>query len=446
MKKVLTFLSEPFNTDELKARLEQTRDALHAKALLQTQLASELAIVEMDVMQVQGKSDYLMNLTGQTLDMFVPAPLDEVEMEFDRRKDEIYDPLKDAYTYGGAVGAGVWMMGSVLLPGAIKIVGFLARSKKIATLAKSAKLIKLAKIGKATVYLAVVIALLETALRMATAKKINDHLRKEQTKIEKQNREADQVLARYEVAIAQGRKLVQAFFDEVEVKDKAEYNRLMDEAIGEVAEQAAYSKMIRNMLRMGMDAERVATAAPIEIDAIRAIERRLNAELMLLEGQSREAVGKALQMTRYQVDLVARVLEVRADAMLGTDTDILITRHKVTDAVADLQTDIVEFGLVNLWTDVTGDGDPGTLAQTLLVEPASVAQLREEVRARSALLSGKSSEEVAEAHPSLDADRIAEMEAELELIRADVADSPLPAETLALEWRVTVSSIEAIAA
>lgn len=445
MKKVLSFLSEPFSTDELKAKLEQTRDELNGKALYQTQLAGQLSRVEIEALSMQSKSNYLVNLSGQTLEMFVPAPASELETDYDAMKDKYYDPIKDAYTYGGAAGAVVWFLGGAVLPGTLKVVGALAKSQKIARLAKSTKLMKLAKLGKATVYLAVVVAIFEVALRMVTAKKMNDHLRKEQKTIEDQNLKADQVIAKYEVAIEQGKKLIQAFLDETGVESLEDYEDKLNEAIGDVAEQAAYSKMARNMLRIGMDAETVANVVPdLKVDVVRAIEQRLNAEIMLLSGETPEIVGQNLQMTRLQLALVARVLQVREDAVLGWDDHVLMERHKVSDAVADLQVDLAESGLETIWDKVTTQADPDTLAKTLIVSARAVKHLQSEVQARSALLEGAAVDTVVQAYPEVGAKRIAEIAEEIPLIREDIIDSPAGPEKLAVEWRVFTSSIETL--
>lgn len=450
----LAFLTAPMNTDELKRQLEMLRDRMHAKAAEQGNLAARLDKVVLDLAAMDAKADFMLNLVGQQIDLFVPPEPEGLEVDYDRMKRTVYDPLTNAATIVGSVGAGIWLTGAVVLPATFKLVGFLARSGKVSGMAQSSRLLTMAKVGKVTVYVAIVAMIVEVALKIANAKKLNDYLREKRAELEEQVAECDRALARLETALALGTQrradLLEGAGIEPDPKDgytdrhMVAYMRRLQDAIDEVAEQATYARIARNMLRMGLSVEDVLASIPgLGREGLLSIGARLNAEIMLLSGHSAEDVARELGMTGMQVQIVERVLEVRGDAARGHPDEVLVKRHNVSDAVADLQILLVESALAPKWDIITGQGDLTALSLEALVPAAALARLRAEVAARGALWMGAEAGAVAQAHPELSAEDISALEAELPRLRQEAASSIAPPAQLAFDLRLPLDVLKA---
>ena len=435
VRQTLDFLGQPFETDALKAEVEGLRNEIQAKAEAYEVLVTLLGLNVADLTILKAKTDFLANLMGRELDMFVPPEPEGIEKEYDAREKAFYDPLENVVLGIGGIGGALYI-GASAIPFAMKGIAAITRVSKLATWAGNAKWAKAAKLGKSSVYLALAIIILESALKMATAKKINDHLRSKQDELEEQITQADLMLVRVETAIAESRiqrekLLFDLGFGPFPPPDDEEYPAKIEEAVSEYLERATDSgdkiavsatvkKSVRNLVIMGQSPEAIVDLIGpsydmVTLPMVQALYQRVQAELLLLDGVAQNDVAHEVGITTFQVAVIARVLRARADAARGYQDEVLSERYGISDAVADLQIDLAESAMAQAWDEiVSGEADAKALSRTTLVPAEALADVMQEIPVRTALLSGASLDEVVARHPAIPAARIAEIHQDTE--------------------------------
>ena len=430
VQEALDFLGQPFETDALKGKVESLRDQLRAKSEQQEVLLTQLELNVADLTNLKAKTDFLANLMGRELDMFIPPEPEGIEKEYDAWEEAVYDPLEYVALGIGGIGGALYISAK-LIPFTLKGIAFISRISKLTTWAGSAKWAKAAKLGKSSVYLALAIVLLESVIKLATAKQINDHLKQKQGELEEMITQADLMLVRIETAIAESRvQRERLLFDlgfgpfgpadheEYPVKiamAMSEYLRRASTSVEEITVSATVKKSLRNLLIMGQSSDAVFDLmAPIHdgvtLQMVQALARRVQTELMLLNGMTQDDVAREVGISAFQVAVVARVLRARADAARGYDDETLSERYGISDAVADLQIDLAESAMAQDWAAIaSGTGDTAALSRTMLIPPEALEDVMREIPARRELLAGASPEGVQANHPGIPVARIAEL-------------------------------------
>ena len=144
----------------------------------------------------------------------------------------------------------------------------------------------------------------------------------------------------------------------------------------------------------------------LDAETVGRIAQRLAAEKALLKGGTVESVATETGLSGYRVRGIKRVLAVRGDAALGYDDDQLVARHKVSDAVADMQIDLVEDALEQHWDAIHGDGELAAISTATLIPLDALAALRAQIAAKAALWAGQDVASVAEAFPAVPHSRL----------------------------------------
>lgn len=442
VKDAFNFLGEPLATDELKAQLTQLRDVIVAKQMQQIAKAGQLNALNEELASVDAKAKFLVDITTQSLDMFVPPEPEGLEVDYDKLKEKIYDPLLTAQLYVTAGAVTLYGL-SLVLPATLKVVAFASRSVKISKMAKSTKFATLGKLGSGAAKLAVALLVIDFAIKLVSAKKINDYMREKQQELTDQITEADQELARYDIAIKMREDFLKTMLEESGAETVTDYKVQLNKAIADVAEHATVAEIARNMLMMGMAADVVADLTPnLEKSVADRLAQRLNAEIMLMEGATPAEISQELGMTRFQIETVRRVLEVRGDAALGFEDEELARKHNVVDAIADLQIELAETALGKIWDSIEAKADVGTLARKCLIPQEALAQLMTEVDVRAALLAGDDTAAVA-ARYDMDVVRAQAIEDGLPFVQEQLKIGYHDAKALAVKLRLPVAAIPA---
>jgi hypothetical protein len=385
-KTAFTWLGQPLKTDELKAKLEGLRDEFIMLRSNVTTTETDLSSAINNLNALQAKFDAIGALTTEIFESMPPLEPDGWEAKFDEMKDKYYDPISTAYTVSAAVSVVAYLpVGAV--HGLNWISGGSVFSKGVSGVGKMGKFLKGAKmLGKATVALSVVLFLVEIAIKLITAQKTNEELR---TKIEELNAAVDEletIQAKMDVKIEIAEELLNKALREAGVDDPSEYLILLNEEIAAFAEKATYVKLARVMIRMGQPVEQIIPVfQQLDETALRAIELRIRIETSLVAGKTIDETMQATGASGFQVGTVVRILAVRADAVLGYTDDALARRHKVSDAVADMQINLVEDGLKKNWDGILGDAPLDPIAEDLLVSVTCLQTLRAQTPAKVAL-------------------------------------------------------------
>ena len=385
-KTTFTWLGQPFKTDELKLELEGLR--VQYKGLRQEISSSEtvLAIAVNDLEAIKAKFDAITLLSTEIVEAVPPLDPDGLEADFNEQKEKLYDPLATAYTIGSAAGL-VFFLPPVAVHSIRWLSGGSAFSKAVSGVGKLGKFIKYAKLaGKAAFVLAGVIFLVDTVIKMIAAGKTNEELRSKIAELDKAVEELKAVRAKISVKTDLAKSLLRTALEEAGVTNAADFLIILNEEIMAIAEHAAYIKLVRRMLRMGQTVEQVQPIfQQLDAKAIEAIATRIRIETELVAGKGPEDVDEITGATAFQVAAVQHVLKVRADAVLGYTDDALVRRHKVSDAVADMQIDLAEEGLKNHWAAVLSDADLTAAAEEILIPVEVLNTLRAQVPAKQML-------------------------------------------------------------
>lgn len=385
-KSSVTWLSQPFKTDELLLRLETLRDTYGQMRVNVTTAETNLSILVNELHTIQAKFVALAALTTEMVETIPPLEPDGLEADYQFMKDKYYDPLSMYSTISSAVG-----VVSFIPVGAVYTLKFLSGgsmfSNAVSGVGKMGKFLKGAKfLGKATLALALVLFIIETAIKFIASQKTNKELRGKIKELDEAITDLEKYEAKLAVKQEMAEEIKQQALDEAGVLEVSEFLIRLNEEISQVAEQAAFVRLARRMLRMGQTVDQVEPIfQDLSKEAVHAIDLRLKIETALIAGKTFEEVTEATGATGFQIGAVQRVLEVRSDAVLGYSDEVLAKRHKVSDAVADMQIDLVEDGLKSNWLNVLGDGDLQLAAEELLVPVSALNQLRAQIPVKVAM-------------------------------------------------------------
>ncbi|MEO1773400.1 MAG: hypothetical protein AAFS07_00470 [Pseudomonadota bacterium] len=385
------FLFQPFQTDALMAEVTMLRNELVEMGHTQQGLAGDLTRVSNTLLMIEEKNTFLLHLLEQTFDVFVPPDPEKLEAAHAEKKTEQYDKLQTAMAYTGAGALGLLLAGKVVLPGLAAVTGFVTGSSRIAAYGSASKFSRLAAAGKAAVALVIVIGVIEMLLRMRDAKKINDHLREKRDEIETQIAEADDLLADHRFAIKEANRRLEMILTEAGYPEDLDgYLGRFETTLRDIGHQRGHLLTARNMLRMGMPKADIRFAIDtLDPAVLDSIEKRLNAEIMLIQGVDPAEVSRRLELTTFERKAIELVLAARGATAAGMPMAQIVETHGVTPAIADLQQDIIDQRIARHWAAIDSDAPLGPVANALLIPEPGLAQLRAELAAKRALAAGE---------------------------------------------------------
>jgi hypothetical protein len=425
------FLTGPFQTEGLLADLEAAR--------IELDIANEELSVEQDSLNIVATDLRSMGAKTVTLNALMveialtapPAPGRE-ELEHLQRQEDIYDPLQTAFHFAGGA-----MLLSMLPGVAAATVKMVSMGRYLGSAAKGRTLLTLGKVAKGTAVLAGAIFLIETIIKMIHARKLNAEIEASRNALAEEIGKANRRFAQVRHDRLEGEALRAEMLADAGVETVQEVPVKMNEAISEVAAQAALVEVARNLIDSGQDKGMVAEIVQLEPEVVERIERRLGIEHALIAGGGAEDIGAHPAELR----VVERLLQVRGDAARGYDDAYLVERHGVTDAVADLQIELAEGALEDHW-----DGFPDAerfdlLSRDTLIPEDALRALAAEMPARSDLWAGKAIEDVAADHPELSRARIASLASQVETGRKRLAAGKYAPREQALMLRLPAGSM-----
>lgn len=426
------FLSGPFQTDALLARLEEARIEL-AQATETLRIEEDLRdAVLLDLRAMGAKTIVLTALMTQIALTAPPRPGPE-ELDHLKREDALYDPLNTAMMSAGG------LMLAAMLPGvAASTIKMISMGKFLGNASKGKTLLRFGKPAKGTAVLAGAIFLVETIIKMIHAQKLNAEIEKSRRALKEKIGEANSAYGKVAFQRAEAEALRAEMLRDAGTATVQGFLVAMNQAIADVSAKAALIDVCRNLLHSGQDAQTVAMIVQFDIEVVERIQRRLLIEASVISGQD---LAGALDITLVERRATERVLAVRGDAARGFDDAELVAVHGVTDAVADVQIEIAENALKRYWDQLPEIEDFDTLAAKTLIPAAALRLLCQEMPVRAALWSGQSLEEVARANTQAPPKRVEALALALAAGRDRLDRGGLPQDEAALHLRLPQTAL-----
>ncbi|MEM9267732.1 MAG: hypothetical protein AAGA78_02180, partial [Pseudomonadota bacterium] len=412
---------EPGKTDGLIAQLEMLQEEMKELNTSQIEKQSILRSLDTQLQGIQAKAAYLEGLIAETLEVLPPYDPTGAHADYEKMRSDVYDPINLFQLASGGVaiaallGVGLQFVGGT-------VVGYLFSSSGAQALAASATSGRLALLSKAGVYAALAALAIGFIIKLFKASEINDELRGKLEEMQEQVDEARKVEAQFDVAISQAQTQLDAILASAGVADLQGFMDHMTEAFNEVADEKVHMGTARRLLRMGMTTQDIlGIIKGLDPNTLAKIETRLNAEILLVQGEDPAKVGRDIGLSAFQITIFQRILAARADAVLGVEADALATRHAISPAVAEMQVERANNALEDHWELVDSDDAMGGLALKTLVPAQAFVQLREILDAKQALSDGQSLDEVTAAYPDLNPEDLALWSERLETRKAEAA-------------------------
>lgn len=427
------FFAQPFQTDDLKARLEALREDMRnlqgdfqdkENALLD--LARELETME-------AKTDFVIAVMRETASLFTPPPPEGLEVAYDGAKALAYDRMQLIEGLVGGAGGALYLMGK-LGPGSVKLAAKLGqiaastsaaapaaagaglgasggasrglgagssstkfvRGARAAKTAKLSKAMKFTKVGKGMMGVSAVIMAVEIGMKLSSAKEINEHLRREQKTIERHIKIARAELKKFDSAIAERRALQKDLFDDAGVHDVSAYVRYLNESIADIGRRKAHFSMARRMLKLGLAKAMVlATIDDLDEAGLDDIARRLDAETRLAAGETVEATAQALGLDLSQVEGVYAQVLARGALIEGAGVGETAFAFGLSEDVVEGERESLLDEIDDVWAAIEGAGPLDAAAAALTAPVESLAALRRELAAKSKLEAGQAASALA---------------------------------------------------
>jgi cell division protein FtsL len=314
-----------------------------------------------------------------------------------------------------------------LAPPVMKLIGKAPKLGKAATVAKSTKFMKVLKFGKGAVALSAAIAVIELLVGMASAQAINKQLKKDMAVLNKHIDEADAEIAELKEATSEAEGLVKSLLKDSDLGDLehdaaiAAYVRMMNEAIAGLSAQKAKIRMVRKMVLHGvMEPADIAAMTDVDEAVVESIEKRVRVERALVEGRSVVEAARETGLEADQVIEIEGVVRARNEAVAGEDAEKVAEILKVPVAVVLGEGEATFPLLAPSWAEIETDGDLIAIGRKAVLSADALGRLRNELRAKSALASGGSPEDVA-ASSGRPIEDIAEWGLEVAEGRSDIA-------------------------
>ena len=401
------FLVQPFQTDDLKAEVEALR--AHLLSLDEAQRAKDFALraVYVDLDAMEAKADYVDALLERTFDMFTPPPKGDLEAIFETLSKYVYEPVELAGLTAGAVGT-VALSLNWLGPKTVSAVGRIGRAARLgsaggrisagaaasglaktARLAKAGRVTKLARFGRFAVKLSGALLVVDLALRLKDAAKINESLRAARAELEQALREAEPVLREYDVAIKVATDERDALLREAGAADVDAYLQHLNAQIAVLARGTAELAMARKLLRHDTPQDVILSVVPgLTADALGDLAVRLAAERAAARGET-ATLEAGYGLDPGQAAALLRQQDIRDAFVTGEPDAEIRERFGLAPDSLDMIEETVETALLPHWHALEGDAPLDPISDAALVRATALDALRGELQAKAAAATGK---------------------------------------------------------
>jgi hypothetical protein len=179
--------------------------------------------------------------------------------------------------------------------------------------------------------------------------------------------------------------------------------------------------MVRKMVLHGvMESADIAAMTDVDEAVVESIEKRVRVERALVEGRSVVEAARETGLEADQVIEIEGVVRARNEAVAGEDAEKVAEILKVPVAVVLGEGEATLPLLAPSWAEIETDGDLIAIGRKAVLSADALGRLRNELRAKSALASGGSPEDVA-ASSGRPIEDIAEWGLEVAEGRSDIA-------------------------
>ena len=389
------FLTAPFATADLKAKMEELKDQLY---VLQGECAEAQSAhdqVRADLSKMEDKAAFVQTELFKNLAIFTPPPEDDTEKRYETLLNDVFNPLADASLYLGGGGAALWAIGAGG-PKMFKLMSKLPKMGAVGKVGKSAKWMKLAKIGKASGVLSAAVFLVEAGLRMHSASEINAHFKAKAAEIKKQVDEATGIVDDLKEVTAEARALRQQLLDEGGFATVEEYTRGLNEAIAALGRQRASLSAARRMFMEGLPGEMIARFVPdLPAEAVASLERKLKVERALLDGLAQEQIlARVSDVTQGQVAQIVRAQQARMQLLEGMDEQAVQQSSRLPAALIEAEAEVLSADLRQAWSMLESNTPPEQIAQKCLFSITTIEAFEREHDAKELFYAGQGLQQV----------------------------------------------------
>lgn len=412
------FLTAPFATDDLKAQVEQAKNALQT-------LQNEIAVVNMQLTEVaadlgkmEEKTGFLEQEMRKTLAVSTLPEATEQDREYDLLKAEVYDPLNFAATATFAA-SGLFLTvgylggryaGRAAKAGQAggKLLGAASPGKNLANLAKAGKLAKASKFskfmkaGKKLGTVGLGLAAVELGLRMKNAVEMNNYFKDNLGKINQYLKDDTQILNELKQTVTEAGQLRSDLLTEAGLDPKSadamdSYVRQLNQDIAAVGRDKAFLSSARRMLLSGMTVDLVDQLVPeLSAAAVAGLANKLQAERALLDGQAPEAVTELTGLTALQVKLLQKLLQARLALQQGDTLEQVAANFGLLEDVVEGLEETLIADRRGVWTLLAAEKDPAGIARQTGFSLADVRQFKNRIACVQQLEAGRGDAEIAQ--------------------------------------------------
>lgn len=412
------FLTAPFATDDLKAQVEQAKNALQT---LQNEIATvnmQLTEVAADLGKMEEKTSFLEQEMRKALTVSTIPEAAEPDREYDLLKAEVYDPLNFAATATLAA-SGLFLTvgflggryaGRAAKAGQAggKLLGAASSGKNLANLAKAGKLAeaskfsKFIKAGKKLGSIGLGLAALELGLRMKNAVEMNNYFKENLGKIDQYLKHDSQTLNELKQTLAEAEQLRSDLLAEAGLDPKAadamdHYVRQLNQDIAAVGRDKAFLSSARRMLLSGMTVDLVEQLVPeLSAAAVSGLAGKLQAERALLDGQTLEVVSELTGLTALQVKLLQKLLQARQALQQGDALEQVAANFGLLEDVVEGLEETLIADRRGVWTSLAAEKDPAGIARQTGFSLADIQYFKNRIACVQQLETGRSDAEISQ--------------------------------------------------
>lgn len=414
------FLTAPFATDDLKAQVEQAKNALQN---LQNEIATvnmQLTEVAADLGKMEEKTSFLAQEIRKTLTVSTIPEQTEQDQAYDTLKAEVYDPLNFASTATFAA-SGLFLtvgflggryVGRAAKAGQAggKMLGAASSGKNLASLAKAGKLAKASKFSKFSKFMkagkklgsiGLGLAAVELGLRMKNAVEMNNYFKENLGKINQYIKDDTLTFNELKQTFAEAEQLRSDLLTEAGLDPKApdamdSYVQQLNEDIAAVGRDKAFLSSARRMLLSGMTVDLVEQLVPeLSVAAVSSLAGKLQAERALLDGQALEVVAELTGLTALQVKLLQKLLQARQALQQGDALEQVVTAFGLLEDVVEGLEETLIADRRSVWTLLAAEKDPAGIAKQTDFSLADILQFKSGIVCLQQLEAGRSDAEIA---------------------------------------------------
>lgn len=378
-----TIFFEPGKTDDLMAELDRQRDEMRALHAQSVEKGLELSEVVAHLQLMEEKTVFFAEMVEKTEGVFVPPKKGEGEVGMSHIQTLVFDNMSKFSNLTALLGAPIMID---LMFRAGLGTGFVSTTGRVSRVMKGGKYLKVMKFAKGALALTVAVELAGFVMNMIASKEMNEKLRVELGKLEKEAAKGRKQHAQLVAGLADAKKQRDTMLAQAKVKTPEDYVRVINEGLAEMGRQKANFDTARRMLQHGMDTTMILSMldnmAPETLDLI---AMRLKAETMLAAGQPVVDVGAELGLSEDQMGEIAAVVDAR-DAIIRGDTPAEIA-DMLTISIGMLNDvdEALDDALPDLWSEIEGTGPLAPHAARLLARVPALEDLRAEIKGKALL-------------------------------------------------------------